>query len=163
MPKAVTCDDFLAAMADANDFPLEDLAMWYGQPGTPQLTISTSYSPSDRTFAIKCTQKTSGQPVLIPIAVGLLGPDGKDMFLKLQVPPWHPCGILMVSTFSGNLPNYVSFSLPPSPLTARFVHAFHRSSLLSSLNSEHTSIHIVSQHALVLPCPPATAERKAAV
>ena len=82
--QAVTCDDFLSAMADANSFPLEDLAVWYSQAGTPVLSVSTSYCASDRTFSVKCAQKTSGRPVLIPIAVGLIGPDGKDIPLTLQ-------------------------------------------------------------------------------
>jgi len=82
--QAVTCDDFLAAMADANNTSLEDLRKWYTQAGTPELTVATEYSPSDRTFTVRCSQKTSGEPVLIPIAVGLLGPDGKDLPLKLQ-------------------------------------------------------------------------------
>jgi aminopeptidase N len=31
--QAVTCDDFLAAMADANGVNLDSLGVWYGQVG----------------------------------------------------------------------------------------------------------------------------------
>jgi len=89
--QAVTCDDFLKAMADANSRDLSSLGKWYSQAGTPQLTITTHYNPEDKTFKIKATQKTPptpGQPtkgpVLIPIRIGLLGPDGKELGIKLS-------------------------------------------------------------------------------
>jgi len=36
---AVTCDDFLAAMADANNVNLDGFQGWYQQAGTPQLRV----------------------------------------------------------------------------------------------------------------------------
>jgi len=93
---AVTCDDFLNAMADANpgaDGKPADLfgvAAWYGQAGTPRLTVSTRYDAAKRTFEIvakQATPPTPGQaekgPVMIPLRVGLLGPDGADLPLTL--------------------------------------------------------------------------------
>ncbi|GBF99642.1 peptidase M1 family [Raphidocelis subcapitata] len=90
--QAVTCDDFLAAMSDANGgVDLSGIARWYGQAGTPQLTVSTRYDAAKRTFEVKASQRTPptpGQPekvpVMIPIKVGLLGPDGRDLPLRLQ-------------------------------------------------------------------------------
>jgi len=99
--QAVTCDDFLAAMRDANvrgdgdgkTAPVNDLsgvAAWYGQAGTPRLTVSTAYDAAKRTFTIRARQATPatpGQaekgPVMIPLRVGLLGPDGADLPLTL--------------------------------------------------------------------------------
>eukprot|EP00798_Chlamydomonas_sp_ICE-L_P016229 gene16229-22395_t len=88
--QAVTCDDFRAAMADANGEDLSGLETWYLQAGTPQLEVSTVYDAAAGTFTLKCKQTipaTPGQaskmPTLIPIAVGLVGPDGQDMPLKL--------------------------------------------------------------------------------
>ena len=56
----------------------------YGQAGTPHLHISTSYDAAAQTYTITAKQvvkPTPGQahkePVLIPIALGLLGPDGE--------------------------------------------------------------------------------------
>ncbi len=40
---AVTCDDFLAAMADANGADLAQLGRWYEQAGTPRLAVRTQY------------------------------------------------------------------------------------------------------------------------
>jgi aminopeptidase N len=96
--QAVTCDDFLAAMRDANlqkdgKTPINDfsgIAAWYSQAGTPRLTVSTAYDAAKQTFTIKTRQATPATPgqetkgaVLIPLRVGLLGADGKDLPLAL--------------------------------------------------------------------------------
>ena len=89
--QAVTCDDFLNAMADANEVDLSQFKPWYSQAGTPLVTATTSYDEVAKTFTISLTQatpdtpgQTNKKPVLMPIAVGLVGPDGKDMPLKLR-------------------------------------------------------------------------------
>eukprot|EP00250_Pteridium_aquilinum_P001960 c12173_g1_i1 orf=266-3235(+) len=86
--QAVTCDDFYAAMRDANSANLANFALWYSQSGTPVLTVDTSYNPAAQTFQIKCRQEvpaTPGQPtkepMLIPLAIGLLGSNGQDLSL----------------------------------------------------------------------------------
>jgi aminopeptidase N len=57
-----------------------------------QVTVRTTYSAAERTLTLHAKQQTpptpgqdSKLPVLIPLAVGLLGPDGKDLPLHLQV------------------------------------------------------------------------------
>lgn len=52
---AVTCDDFLAAMADANGVDLSGIAGWYSQAGTPHLDVSTSFNAGEagRIFPLK--------------------------------------------------------------------------------------------------------------
>lgn len=89
---AVTCDDFLAAMADANNEDLSGLARWYGQAGTPNLKVTLTHDAAAGTATLTARQSTPptpGQankvPVLIPIAVGLLGADGAELPLRLQV------------------------------------------------------------------------------
>ncbi len=93
----MTCDDFYNAMADANashpahgDLPA--LHRWYSQAGTPRVSVATTYDAAARTFTLRTRQSTPGTagqaaeskvPVLIPIAVGLLGPDGLDLPLTL--------------------------------------------------------------------------------
>ena len=90
--QAVTCDDFRAAMADANKADLGSFAAWYEQAGTPALTIETSFDADARTFTISASQSTPptpGQaakgPVPIPIRMGLLGSDGAELELQLKV------------------------------------------------------------------------------
>ncbi|MFO1372253.1 MAG: aminopeptidase N [Candidatus Competibacteraceae bacterium] len=88
--QAVTCDDFVAAMADANGVDLIPFKRWYRQAGTPELTVSDAYDPASRTYTLTVRQScppTPGQshkePFHIPLAVGLLGADGHDLPLQL--------------------------------------------------------------------------------
>lgn len=69
----VTCDDFRAAMADANNVDLEQFGLWYSTKGTPTLTYSTEYDESSRTVSITLSQSSeSDLPLHIPVSVGLL-------------------------------------------------------------------------------------------
>ena len=84
--QAVTCDDFVAAMAAANGVDLDQFKLWYRQAGTPKLTVSTAYDPAARVCTLTVEQHcppTPGQaeklPMHIPLAVGLVGPDGEDL------------------------------------------------------------------------------------
>ncbi len=65
---------------------------WYEQAGTPALMVSPSYDEAGQTFTLDVKQSSpatpgqaSKQPVLIPLAVALLGPDGKELPLRLKV------------------------------------------------------------------------------
>ncbi len=87
---AVTCSDFLAAMADANGKDLSQFERWYSQAGTPRVKLESRYDAAKQELAITLTQScpaTPGQPekqpYLIPVAVGLLDHNGKDMPLDL--------------------------------------------------------------------------------
>ena len=88
--QAVTCDDFLSAMADANGTDLSALGRWYGQSGTPVVRASGRYDPETQTFALKLEQSTPPTadrqdkvPVLIPFKLGLLARDGRELPLQL--------------------------------------------------------------------------------
>ncbi|PSS11393.1 Puromycin-sensitive aminopeptidase [Actinidia chinensis var. chinensis] len=87
--QAVTCEDFFAAMRDANDADFANFLMWYSQAGTPVVKVSSSYNAEARTYSLKFSQEvppTPGQPLkepmFIPVAVGLLDSSGKDMPLS---------------------------------------------------------------------------------
>ncbi|MFC3627110.1 aminopeptidase N [Vogesella amnigena] len=89
--QAVTCDDFRAAMADANDVDLAQFALWYSQAGTPQLQVSGDYDAEARSYTLHVQQscpatpgQSDKQPLHIPFAVGLIGEDGSDLPLQLQ-------------------------------------------------------------------------------
>ena len=84
--EAVTCDDFVAAMSDANDADLSQFKLWYSQAGTPELTIDGDYDAAARTFSLNVAQscpETPGQenkaPMHVPLRVGLLDDAGADM------------------------------------------------------------------------------------
>ncbi|KAL2525022.1 Peptidase M1 family protein [Abeliophyllum distichum] len=87
--QAVTCEDFSAAMRDANGADFSNFLLWYSQAGTPRLKVASSYNAEARTYSLKFSQEvpaTPGQPVkepmLIPVAVGLLDSSGKDLPLS---------------------------------------------------------------------------------
>jgi len=82
--QAVTCDDFRAAMADANGRDLSQFERWYSQAGTPQVQVQTRYDASSHTYEMTLTQSSRYElPLHIPVAVGLLDAQGKDMVLHL--------------------------------------------------------------------------------
>ena len=89
--QAVTCDDFLAAMADANKADLSGLARWYSQAGTPTLKAKGTYDAGAKTYTLELAQvlaeahsDANSVPLHIPVAVGLLGKDGHDLPLNLE-------------------------------------------------------------------------------
>jgi len=84
--QAVTCDDFRAAMADANQRDLAQFERWYSQAGTPVVTARTRYDTARGNFDIILSQrgKPDQLPFHIPVAVGLLDAHGKDLPLTLE-------------------------------------------------------------------------------
>ena len=94
--QAVTCDDFAQAQADGN--PGSDLMRllpqfkhWYSQAGTPHLAASGHYDGAARTYSLALKQRcaaTPGQdhkePFVLPLNLGLVGPDGRDLPLQLS-------------------------------------------------------------------------------
>ena len=70
---AVTCDDFLAAMADANSVDLSQFSRWYSTNGTPTVKYDYSYDADSKKFSITLSQfSTSSEPLHIPVSFGLL-------------------------------------------------------------------------------------------
>ncbi|XP_022958246.1 puromycin-sensitive aminopeptidase [Cucurbita moschata] len=87
--QAVTCEDFYAAMRDANNADFANFLLWYSQAGTPRVKVTLSYNSDGRTFTLKFSQDvppTPGQPnkepMFIPVAVGLLDKAGNDLPLS---------------------------------------------------------------------------------
>ena len=84
--QAVTCEDFVKAMSDANKIDLTQFFLWYKQAGTPVLDVSSRYDASAKTLGLTIKQSckaTPGQktkqPLHIPFAIGFLDRDGKDL------------------------------------------------------------------------------------
>jgi aminopeptidase N len=97
--QAVTTDDFVKAMEDANGADLSQFKLWYSQAGTPELRVARAYDRKSKTYTLSIKQTcppTPGQPEKksfhIPVAVGLLGKDGKDLALRLKGDPQAAAG-----------------------------------------------------------------------
>ncbi|HEY0721550.1 MAG TPA: aminopeptidase N, partial [Gammaproteobacteria bacterium] len=89
--QAVTTDDFVAAMADANSVDLTQFKHWYSQAGTPQLSVATHYDSAAQRYTLSFAQSTpptpgepQKQPLVIPVVMALLDPAGKEMALHLE-------------------------------------------------------------------------------
>jgi aminopeptidase N len=89
--QAVTTDDFVQAMADASGVDLAQFRRWYEQAGTPEVGAAGSYDAASRRYTLTLAQScppTPGQetklPFHIPFALGLVGPDGRDLPLTLE-------------------------------------------------------------------------------
>jgi len=92
---AVTCDDFVQALADANpDSKLAQLLpqfkRWYSQAGTPRVHAEGRFDAVARTYTLQLSQScapTTGQsvkePFVIPVGLGLLSADGTNLPLQL--------------------------------------------------------------------------------
>jgi aminopeptidase N len=86
--QAVTCEDFVKAMEDANNVDLTQFRYWYSQAGTPELTVEEVYDPKQRQLTLTISQQTPatpGQPnkkaLHIPIKLGLLGAEGQPLMI----------------------------------------------------------------------------------
>ena len=83
--QAVTIEDFVACFAEASGRDLQQFSLWYNQAGTPLVSVSTRYDEARETFTVTLEQSvkpTPGQsrkqPMHIPLAYGLIMPDGKE-------------------------------------------------------------------------------------
>ncbi|WP_267269978.1 aminopeptidase N [Pseudomonas protegens] len=89
--QAVTCDDFVKAMEDANGVDLTQFKRWYSQAGTPRLAVSESYDAAAKTYSLTFRQscphtpdKVEKLPFVIPVELGLLDSKGAGMALRLS-------------------------------------------------------------------------------
>jgi len=87
---AVTIEDFVQAMQDASGTDLHRFLRWYTQAGTPALALSEHFDAAARRYTLTLRQHTrptpgqpAKQPVPIPIAMGLLAPDGTQTTERL--------------------------------------------------------------------------------
>ena len=91
--QACTIEDWLACFEDVlradtetraeDGFAAADMAAfkrWYSQPGTPTVTVKTSRNGDMLTLDLaQSNPKSDGDPQVIPILWGLLGPDGAEL------------------------------------------------------------------------------------
>ena len=60
--QAVTCDDFVDCMAEANGRDLDQFMRWYGQAGTPRVRATGIYDAPGRTWTLTLAQHTPPTP-----------------------------------------------------------------------------------------------------
>jgi aminopeptidase N len=89
--EAATVEDFVACFAEAAGRDLTQFMRWYSQAGTPELAVSESFESESGRYILDIVQSmppTPGQPtkepMVIPLAVGLIGPGGEERPLVLE-------------------------------------------------------------------------------
>jgi aminopeptidase N len=87
--EAATVDQFIQCFADASGRDMTQFMRWYSQAGTPQVTVAGRFDAAAKTYTLECKQSvppTPGQPtkepMVIPLALGLVGKDGRDLPLS---------------------------------------------------------------------------------
>lgn len=88
--QAVTIDDFVAAMADANGVDLSQFKRWYSQAGTPELSSSSTFSEGTLTLTLKQTCPPTPEchdkkPFHIPIRIALFDSKGNTLPIDSDV------------------------------------------------------------------------------
>lgn len=88
--QAVTCDDFVAAMAAASGTDFSQFMRWYEQAGTPHVAAAGRYDAANHRYILRLSQSCAATPgqsakqlYHIPVTIGLVGPDGKDLPMRL--------------------------------------------------------------------------------
>lgn len=84
--QAVTCDDFVNAMADANNRDFSLFIRWYAQSGTPSIKVTENYDAENQIYSLILEQTTlptadqkEKQTLHIPVSMGLITPEGKNI------------------------------------------------------------------------------------
>jgi aminopeptidase N len=92
--QAVTTEDFVKAMEDANGRDLSQFRLWYTQAGTPTVKVRGEYDAQAKSYTLKLSQscpstpgQASKQAFHIPLRIGLLDAKGRDMPLELEGHP----------------------------------------------------------------------------
>ena len=82
--QACTIEDWLQVFADSTGRDLTQFKRWYAQAGTPRLDVAGDFADGTYTLTLRQhTPPTPGQtdkaPLVIPVAVGLLAQDGREL------------------------------------------------------------------------------------
>ena len=103
--EAATVEQFVQCFADVSGTNLTQFMLWYSQAGTPEIVATGSYDRRAKTYRLEVAQRipaTPGQPdkqpMVVPLAVGLAGRDGRDLPLKLSDGRAIERGVLTLTT-----------------------------------------------------------------
>ncbi len=109
---AATVEQFIQCFADASGCDMTQFMRWYSQAGTPKVTVAGRYDATRKTYTLEAKQsmpptpsQPTKEPMVIPLALGLVGKDGRDFPLTSQDAVEH--GVLVLKepthtyTFTG--------------------------------------------------------------
>ena len=116
--QAVTCEDFVKAMEDANSVDLTQFRRWYEQAGTPMLSVTQHYDAGTLALTIKqhcpdTPNQKNKPPLHIPVKVGLLNKDGSAATLVCRVGNAHPTEVVLELTETEQTFTFTNLSEQP--------------------------------------------------
>jgi aminopeptidase N len=89
--QAATVEQFVQCFADASGADLRQFMLWYSQAGTPEVVVTTYHDERTKTYRLELAQtvpptpgQSSKEPMVIPLAVGLVGQDRRDLPLTFS-------------------------------------------------------------------------------
>ena len=89
--EAATVEQFVQCFADVSGRDFSQFMLWYTQAGTPEVVVAPHYDARAKTYRLDIKQTvppTPGQPdkkpMVIPLALGLVGKHGNDLPLTLD-------------------------------------------------------------------------------
>ena len=108
--EAATIEQFVQCFADASGRDFTQFMRWYSQAGTPEVTANGRYDPAAKSYRLDLAQTlapTPGQktkePMVIPLALGLVGRDGRDIPLKAKAGGALERGVAILSSSSASI------------------------------------------------------------
>ncbi len=121
---AVTCEDFVAAMQDASGVALGQFRRWYARAGTPRLKATGQYDAAAKRYTLTLSQSLAPTayekrlqeagiaidegPLHIPVAVGLVLPDGSDALAETTI----------VLSLTADTQSFVFDNIPATPVAS---------------------------------------------
>jgi aminopeptidase N len=98
---AATVEQFIQCFADASGRDMTQFMRWYSQAGTPEVKVTGRFDPARKTYTLDVKQSVpptpnqpTKEPMVIPLALGLVGKDGSDIPLTSQKAVEH--GVLVL-------------------------------------------------------------------
>jgi aminopeptidase N len=85
--EAVTTEDFVAAMENANDADLSQFRLWYSQAGTPTVSVGGTYDENDASFTLLLSGPAR---MLGKWCSGLPKTSSVSVFATFPKRPWYP-------------------------------------------------------------------------
>ena len=89
--QAVTTEDFVSAIEDANQRDFNQFKRWYDQSGTPLLIISDNFDETAKSYSLTISQSFSdlddqkdNLAFHIPVEIGLLDNEGNEFSLEIE-------------------------------------------------------------------------------
>ncbi len=122
--EAATVEQFVQCFADVSGRDFSQFMLWYTQAGTPDIMVAPHHDARAKTYRLDIKQTvppTPGQPnkkpMVIPLALGLVGRDGKDLPLILDGGPLER-GVLELTEASRSFV-FTGIVEPPIPSVNR--------------------------------------------